>query len=195
MESACKSKGTGDAPMEPATSAHAEEPSHIVEDSGMKQDQKFVTGNSDDQPTDKEVTKADWFKKPERPLTPDPDWSTCKSITELEYHLEECSKATTERLEWHNPKNKPYMFDLKKPLLLIQDHRGRQIIPQDYFINKDLEYSTGGDLSRRYSTSVTKTKATTYDLKWIKDLVPNLWSPVTVKYDKHAYWGTSHWGS
>nr|GEZ73208.1 hypothetical protein [Tanacetum cinerariifolium] len=27
---------------------------------------------------------------------------TCKSITELEYHLEECSKATTERLDWHN---------------------------------------------------------------------------------------------
>ncbi|GJX97985.1 hypothetical protein Tco_0355004 [Tanacetum coccineum] len=105
--------------------------------------------------------RADWFKKPEQPLTPDPDWSkrrqvdfrppqtwisqvahaeepptsfhelndtsfdfsalvinrlkilkltqeilvglafnllkgTCKSITELEYHLEECSKATTE---------------------------------------------------------------------------------------------------
>nr|GEV92526.1 hypothetical protein [Tanacetum cinerariifolium] len=31
---------------------------------------------------------------------------TCKSITELEYHLEECSKATTEQLDWHNPENK-----------------------------------------------------------------------------------------
>ncbi|GJR81708.1 hypothetical protein Tco_0152493 [Tanacetum coccineum] len=119
---------------------------------------------------------------------------TCKSITKLEYHLEECSKATTERLDWHNPKNKPYPFDLRKPLPLIQDHRGRQIIPQDYFINKDLEYLKGGDLSRRYSTSVTKTKAATYDLKWIKDLVNNLWSPVQVKYDQHAYLGTSHWG-
>ncbi|GJZ33042.1 hypothetical protein Tco_0578478 [Tanacetum coccineum] len=119
---------------------------------------------------------------------------TCKSITELEYHLEECSKATTERLDWHNPENKPYPFDLRKPLPLIQDHRGRQIIPQDYFIIKDLEYLKGRDLSRRYSTSVTKTKAATYNLKLIKDLVPNLWCPVTVKYDKHAYWGTSHWG-
>ncbi|GJR47464.1 hypothetical protein Tco_1315567 [Tanacetum coccineum] len=52
----------------------------------------------------------------------------------------------------------------------------------------------GGDLSRRYSTSVTKTKASTYDLKWIEDLVNNLWSPVQVKYDQHAYLGTSHWG-
>nr|GEW91336.1 hypothetical protein [Tanacetum cinerariifolium] len=47
---------------------------------------------------------------------------TCKSIMELEYHLEECSKATTERLDWHNPKNKPYPFDLRKTLPLIQDH-------------------------------------------------------------------------
>ncbi|GKA17650.1 hypothetical protein Tco_0697487 [Tanacetum coccineum] len=93
---------------------------------------------------------------------------TCKSIMELEYHLEECSKVKTERLDWHNLKNKLYPFDLRKPLPLIQDHRGRQIIPKDYFINKDLEYLKGGDLSRRYSTSV--------------------------KFDQHAYLGTSHWG-
>ncbi|GKD08864.1 hypothetical protein Tco_1188549, partial [Tanacetum coccineum] len=59
---------------------------------------------------------------------------------------------------------------------------------------KDLEYLNGGDLSRRYSTSMTKIKAATYDLKWIEDLVPNLWSPVQVKYDQHAYLGTSYWG-
>ncbi|GJW60385.1 hypothetical protein Tco_0109720 [Tanacetum coccineum] len=153
-------------------SAHVEEPSHTVEDSGMQQDQEFVMGDNDEQPADKEVTKADWFKKLERPPTPNPNWSkrqqvdfrppqtwisqvahakepptsfdelndtsfdffafvmnrlkipnltqeilvgptfnllkgTCMSITELEYHLEECSKATTERLVWHNPENKP----------------------------------------------------------------------------------------
>ncbi|GJZ75664.1 hypothetical protein Tco_0640129 [Tanacetum coccineum] len=89
-------------------SAHAEETSHTVEDSCMQQDQEFVTGDSDEQPTDKEVNKADWFKKPKRPPTPDPDWN--------------------------------------------------------------LEYLKGGDLSRQYSTSVTKTKAATYELKWIEDL-------------------------
>ncbi|GJU77291.1 hypothetical protein Tco_1274361 [Tanacetum coccineum] len=237
--------------------AQAEEPSHIVEDSGMQQDQEFVTRNNDEQPADKKVTKADWFKKPERPPTLDLDWSkrrqvefrppqtrinqdafaeepptlfdefndtsfdfstfvmnrlkipnltqeilvgptfnllkgTCKSITKLEYHLEECSKATTERLAWHNPENKPYPFDLRKPLLLIQDHRGPQIIPKDFFINKDLEYLKGGDLSRQYSASVMKTKAATYELKWIEDLVQELWSPMVVKYDQHAYYGTSH---
>ncbi|GJR55586.1 hypothetical protein Tco_1406107 [Tanacetum coccineum] len=74
------------------------------------------------------------------------------------------------------------------------DHRGRQLIPKDYFINKDLEYLKGGNLSRRYSTYVTNTKAATYELKWIEDLVHKLWSPVVVKYDQHAYFGTSHWG-
>ncbi|GJR33986.1 retrovirus-related pol polyprotein from transposon TNT 1-94 [Tanacetum coccineum] len=78
------------------------------------------------------------------------------------------------------------------PLPFIQDHRGRQIIPKDYFINKDLEYLKGGDLSIRYSTLVIKRKAATYELKWIEDLVYELWSPVVVKYDQHAYLGTSH---
>ncbi|GJT29769.1 hypothetical protein Tco_0910044 [Tanacetum coccineum] len=52
-----------------------EEPSHIVDDSGVQQDQEFDTGNNDEQPADKEVTKNDWFKKPERPPTPDSDWN------------------------------------------------------------------------------------------------------------------------
>ncbi|GJW55180.1 hypothetical protein Tco_0099265 [Tanacetum coccineum] len=75
---------------------------------------------------------------------------TCKSLTKLEYHLKECSKATTKRLNWHNPEGKLYPFDLSKPLLLIRDHQGRQVIPQDFFINNDLKYLKGGDLSRRY---------------------------------------------
>ncbi|GKE90332.1 hypothetical protein Tco_1567807, partial [Tanacetum coccineum] len=54
-------------------SAHAEEPSYIVDDSGVEHNQEFDTGHNDEQPADKEVTKANWFKKPERPPTPDPD--------------------------------------------------------------------------------------------------------------------------
>nr|GEX70786.1 hypothetical protein [Tanacetum cinerariifolium] len=56
----------------------------------------------------------------------------------------------------------------------------------------DLEYLKGGDSSRRYSTYVTKTKAATYELKWIEDLVLELWSPVVVKYDQHAYFSTAY---
>ncbi|GJU71765.1 hypothetical protein Tco_1263170 [Tanacetum coccineum] len=56
-------------------SAHAEEPSHTVDDSEVQQDQEFDTGNNDEQPADMEVTKDDWFKKPEQPPTPDFDWN------------------------------------------------------------------------------------------------------------------------
>nr|GEU75432.1 hypothetical protein [Tanacetum cinerariifolium] len=37
--------------------------------------QEFVMGDNDEQPADKEVTKANWFKKAKRSLTPDPDWN------------------------------------------------------------------------------------------------------------------------
>ncbi|GJU48609.1 hypothetical protein Tco_1218164 [Tanacetum coccineum] len=56
-------------------SAHAEEPSHTVDDSRVQQNQEFDTGNNDEQPDDEVASKNDWFKKPERPPTPDPDWN------------------------------------------------------------------------------------------------------------------------
>nr|GEV36268.1 hypothetical protein [Tanacetum cinerariifolium] len=86
---------------------------------------------------------------------------TCKSVVELEHHLEEVFKATNDRLDWHNPKWKPYPHDLSKPLPLIQNECGRQIIPWEYF-NNDLEYLKGGSSSRKYTTSITKTKAADY---------------------------------
>ncbi|GJR65941.1 hypothetical protein Tco_0012006 [Tanacetum coccineum] len=234
-------------------SAHEEESSHTVDDTGVQQNQEFNTGYNDEQPANEAASKVDWYKKPERPLTPDPDWNkrqqvdfrhsqtwiskvaraeepfasfdelmdtpfdfsafflnrlnitnltqeilvgptfnllkgTYKRRTELEYHFEEFFKATTERLDWHNPEGMQYLCDLRKPLLLILDHRGRQVIPHDYFINNDLEYLKGGRLSKKYSTFVTKTKAATYEVKWIEDLVPNIWNPKKVVYDKYAYW-------
>nr|GEW65411.1 hypothetical protein [Tanacetum cinerariifolium] len=157
-------------------SIHAEEPSHIVKESGIQQDQEFAMRDNDEQPINKEtwITQAALAEKPPTSFDEFNDTSfdfsafvlnrlqisnltqeipvgpafnllkgTCKSITELEYHLEECSKATAKCLDWHNPENKLYPFDLRKPLPLIQDHRGRRIIPKDYFINKGLEYLKG----------------------------------------------------
>ncbi|GKE05163.1 hypothetical protein Tco_1397181 [Tanacetum coccineum] len=57
------------------SSANVEEPSHTVGDSGVQQNQEFDTGNNDEQPDNKAASKVDWFKKPERPPTPDPDWN------------------------------------------------------------------------------------------------------------------------
>nr|GEY67126.1 hypothetical protein [Tanacetum cinerariifolium] len=82
------------------------------------------------------------------------------------------------------------------PLPLIPNSRGHRVIPFDHFINNDLEYLRRGASSRKYTTSVTKTKATDYGhIKWIEDLVPpTMWIQEPVGYDKHALWGISHWG-
>ncbi|GJX43617.1 hypothetical protein Tco_0260293 [Tanacetum coccineum] len=96
---------------------------------------------------------------------------TCKSQVELEYHFEECYKAVTDRLDWTNPKGHEYPFDLRKPLTLIED-QGRQVVPTNYFINNDLEYLKCGSLSRKYTTSATKTKAAKYDtIEGIEDML------------------------
>nr|GEW53397.1 hypothetical protein [Tanacetum cinerariifolium] len=168
-------------------SAHAEEPSHTVNDSGVQQNQEFYMGNNDEQPTDKEVTKADYqvarAKEPttsfDELINTTIDFSafvqnrlnikdltqailvgltfnllkgTCKSLTELKYHLEECFKATTERLDWHNPEGKPYLFDLSKPLPLILDHRGVESYQKKLNLTKPDTFKS--DLKRRTAYTI-----------------------------------------
>ncbi|GKF33662.1 hypothetical protein Tco_0106862 [Tanacetum coccineum] len=81
-----------------------------------------------------------------------------------------------------------YPHDLRKPLPLIPNSRGRQVIPFDHFINNDFAYLSGGVASRTYTTLVTKTNAADYGhIKWIEDLVPDImWSQVPVSYDKES---------
>nr|GFB10190.1 hypothetical protein [Tanacetum cinerariifolium] len=121
---------------------------------------------------------------------------SCTSLTKLEYHLEEVYKATTDQLDWVNPEGQQYPHNLLQHLPLIPDHRGRLVILFEHFINNDLEYLRGGASTRKYTTSVTKTKAADYGhIKWIKDLVPcEMWIQQPIDYNKHALWGVSHWG-
>ncbi|GKC32307.1 hypothetical protein Tco_1039601 [Tanacetum coccineum] len=88
---------------------------------------------------------------------------SCKSLVELEYFFEEVYKATTDQLDWNKS----------------------EVIPFDHFINNDLAYLSGGVSSRKYTTSVTKTKAADYGhIKWIEDFVPNrMWSQITIRRD------------
>nr|GFB76980.1 hypothetical protein [Tanacetum cinerariifolium] len=95
---------------------------------------------------------------------------SCTSLTELEYHLEEVYKATTNQLDWVNPKGQQYSHNLLQPLPLIPDNRGHRVIPFEHFINNDLEYLRG-------------------------DLVPReMWIQHPIDYNKHALWGVSYWG-
>ncbi|GJZ35536.1 hypothetical protein Tco_0581353 [Tanacetum coccineum] len=86
---------------------------------------------------------------------------SCKSLVELEYFFEEAYKTTTDQLDWNNPEGQQYPHDLRKPLPLIPNSRGLQVIPFDHFINNDLVYLSGGVSSRKYTTStfsMTKTR-------------------------------------
>nr|GEY98569.1 hypothetical protein [Tanacetum cinerariifolium] len=96
---------------------------------------------------------------------------SCKSLIELEYHLEEVYKATTDQLDWVNPEGEQYPYNLLQPLPLIQNNRGRHVIPFEHFINNDLEYLRGGASSHKYTTYITKTNAADYGhIKWLEDL-------------------------
>nr|GEZ10903.1 hypothetical protein [Tanacetum cinerariifolium] len=93
-------------------------------------------------------------------------------------------------------RSQQYPHNLLQPLLLITDNQGRHVILFAQFINNDLEYLRGGASSRKYTTSITKTKAEDYGhIKWIEDLEPHtMWIQEPINYDKHALWGVSHWG-
>nr|GEZ21725.1 hypothetical protein [Tanacetum cinerariifolium] len=87
---------------------------------------------------------------------------SCKSLVELEYHLEEVFKATIDQLDCVNPEGQQYTHNLLKPLPLIPNNRGRRVISFEHFINNDLEYLRGGASSRKYTTSIMKTKVADY---------------------------------
>ncbi|GJR76103.1 hypothetical protein Tco_0088468 [Tanacetum coccineum] len=57
-----------------AEPSRAEQPVFETTDTKMPLNQREDLGNTDDQPNVKATSKDDWFKKPNRPLTPDSDW-------------------------------------------------------------------------------------------------------------------------
>nr|GFA87150.1 hypothetical protein [Tanacetum cinerariifolium] len=179
------------------TTCQMEEPSHP----------EFDTG-AEDQPIVQSSQHPEWFSQQQKPPTPNHDRNkTLPAIHEriqlwisklakqtdsqLEYHLEEVFKATTDQLDWVNPEGQQYPHNLLKPLPLIPNNRGRRDIPFEHFINNDLEYLRGGASSRKYTTSITKTKAADYGhIKWIEDLAPRMmWIEEPIGYDKHTLWG------
>nr|GEZ48070.1 hypothetical protein [Tanacetum cinerariifolium] len=126
------------------TTCQMEEPSHPV----------FETG-AEDPPIVQTSQHPEWFSQPRKPPTPDHtpiDFSnfimnrlgvdtltpellagptyelmrgSCNSLAELEYHLQEVYKATTDQLDWDNPEGQQYPHNLLQPLPLIPNNRGR----------------------------------------------------------------------
>nr|GEU61100.1 hypothetical protein [Tanacetum cinerariifolium] len=142
--------------------------------------------------------------------SPDPEWNKSKSIDNgpKQSWLNDMDKATKPPLTFDDLTHTPIEFsafnnleghhcpyDLTKLLPVQMSSQGRQIIPANFFFNNDLEYLRGGSNDKKYTASTTKSKATRYELKGIKDMVPNLWSPVKVVYDRYALLGNYHWQS
>ncbi|GKD55841.1 hypothetical protein Tco_1289228 [Tanacetum coccineum] len=118
---------------------------------------------------------------------------TCTINIELEYNFQECFNALTDKLDWNNPEGDRYPFDLSKHLPL-QGRSGHLTVAADYFFNNDLEYLKDSDQEKTYITSITKTKATQYEIVGIEDMIPTLWSTIKHAYDKYAEKGIKHWG-
>nr|GEX37686.1 hypothetical protein [Tanacetum cinerariifolium] len=145
-------------------SVPAEEPMQSTQDLEEPSHQEFETGAADDQ------SIVEDSQHPECP-TYELMKGSSKSLVELEFFLEEVYKATTDQLDGNNPEGHKYPHNLLKPLPLIPNSRGHRVIPSGHFINNDLEYLRGDASSQKYTTSVTKTKATDYGhIKWIEDL-------------------------
>nr|GEY70547.1 hypothetical protein [Tanacetum cinerariifolium] len=72
---------------------------------------------------------------------------SCNSLTELEYHLEEVYKVTTDQLDWANPKGQQYPHNLLQPLPLIPDSRDyghikwiEDLVPGAMWIQEPISY-------------------------------------------------------
>nr|GEX25138.1 hypothetical protein [Tanacetum cinerariifolium] len=118
---------------------------------------------------------------------------TCTSSIKLKYNMEECFKALIDKLDWKNPEEDRCPFELTNPLPL-KGRPGHLTIATDYFFNNDLEFLKSFDPEKNYTTSITKTKASRYEIVGIEDTVPTLWSPIKYGYEKDPEKGIKHWG-
>ncbi|GJZ58424.1 hypothetical protein Tco_0613918, partial [Tanacetum coccineum] len=82
---------------------------------------------------------------------------------------------------------------MSKPLPL-QDKECRLVILIEFFFNNDLEYLRAGNKERTYFSSITKTPAARYTIEGIEDMIPTMWSPVVLAYDKDDALEISYWG-
>nr|GEX35829.1 hypothetical protein [Tanacetum cinerariifolium] len=149
----------------------AEEPTNITQDLEEPAPQEFKIGATDDQSIE-EPWINNLAKKADSRTSFNELMDTPVDFLAFMMNRLKVDTLTPDLLaDWNNPEGQQYPHDLLKPLPLISNSQGRRVIPFDHFINNDFEYLRGGASSQKYTTSVTKTKATDYGhIKWIKDL-------------------------
>ncbi|GKD92273.1 hypothetical protein Tco_1372110 [Tanacetum coccineum] len=135
---------------------------------------------NDDQPQDTSEPKTaktpnlEWFKQPPRPTTPDLEWNKRQVV------------LGQPEQPWFNQ-----MVSAINDPLTFNDLMSTHIDFSKYVMNRlnDLEYLKSSDLERTYTTSITKTKASRYEIVGIEDMVLTLWSTIKHAYDKDAILG------
>ncbi|GJY36080.1 hypothetical protein Tco_0421458 [Tanacetum coccineum] len=100
---------------------------------------------------------------------------------------------TADKLDLNNLEGDRYSSDLSKPLPLqgCPDHL---TVAANCFFNNDLDFLKTSDLEKTYTTSIMKIKDARYEIKGIEYMVPTLWSPTKVGYNKDVLKGIKHWG-
>ncbi|GJS04750.1 hypothetical protein Tco_0321258 [Tanacetum coccineum] len=179
--------------IEPTT----EEPEFEVADSDTPQDQEENLGNDDEEPKGKTLQQRptqSWLMT----LTSSTD-KPLKTFDELMSSPIDFSAYIMNDLKITNLTQETLLGLAFKLLKVIRSNYAkleydfeefmngnRQMVLVDYFFNNDLKYLQGGISTMTYTTSITKTKAAQYDIQGIQDMVPNIWSPVKVSYDKYT---------
>ncbi|GKB58101.1 hypothetical protein Tco_0914287 [Tanacetum coccineum] len=154
----------------------------------MPMDQGEDLGKTDEQLNVEAVLKNDWYKKSRRGSSPDPE---LLRFTMNRLQIDNLTKELLVRPVYNLLKG-----TCKSCVELdynMEECYCRQITPANFFFNNDLEYLRGGISDKKYTASNTKTKATRYEIQGIEDMVPTLWSPVKIVYDRYALLGISYW--
>nr|GEV56636.1 reverse transcriptase domain-containing protein [Tanacetum cinerariifolium] len=193
------------------TTCQMEEPSHPEFDTGAK-----------DQPIVQSSQHPEWFSQQQKPPSLDSDWNkTMPAIHDsIQPWISKLAKQTDSRSSFNELMDTPLDFSnflinrlkvdtlttelLAGPTYELMKGSCKSLVELEYPLEEVFKATIDqldwvnpkGASSRKYTTSITKTKAADYGhIKWIEDLVPRtMWIKEPIGYDKHALWEVSHWG-
>ncbi|GKA62662.1 hypothetical protein Tco_0762181 [Tanacetum coccineum] len=166
------------------------EPKHIVQMDVEEPNLDNVAKDADKPQADDipKNLKKDWFKKSSRPETLNPEWNIVKTVDDApkQSRFNKMIQAEKPPLTFDELMSTPIDFFCicHESSQIKQDHKSRSSGPSVQPRNKE----------RPYSSFITKTPAARYTMEGIEDMIPTLWSPVKISYDKDAALGISHWG-
>nr|GEU83099.1 hypothetical protein [Tanacetum cinerariifolium] len=152
--------------------------------SALKKKATKTTGKSTQGSKSQQNTASETAPQQKKPPTLNRTWSKTLSATHesIQLLLMNRLKVDTLTLEL-----------LAGPTYKLMKGSCKSLVELEFFLEEVYKATTD---HRKYTTSVTNTKAADYgDIKWIEDLVPRtMCSQELVSYDKHALWEISHWG-